>query len=170
MDIMVTNNQNQLTTGFESSGTGTAEDNFNTHSIYYYNGKETKYVAVKQNDSIVFAGTSSERFINDFFSGVIPKQMFNLAVTAINNRTKERNLARLSEQLALGAISDEDYERELSLNEEKYVIKCDVNPSIFELKMALEISTAVLDVNDTDDLSVLFSFDESKLQSSITER
>ncbi len=96
--------------------------------------------------------------------GEIPQRFIDLVVNAINNRTRERNFSRLGEQLASGEITEEEYERALDENEDDYVIKCDVKPSEMDIKMAASLAPKIMDLEDTDDLAVLFSFDESEIR------
>lgn len=135
-----------------------------TINMFSYSCGETKYVAVSSQGSVAFAGTTNDSNLRDFFSGISINRIFSLLVTAINNRTRERNFARLSEQLALEEISEKEYDEEIEMHEDLYVIKCDQKPSILELRTAMQIAPNILDVKDVDDFSVLFSFDEESLQ------
>ena len=96
--------------------------------------------------------------------GEIPQKLIELAVRAINNRTRERNFSRLGEQLASGEITEEDYDCAIDEHEEEYVIKCDIKPSEMDIKMAATLAPQIMDVEDIDDLAVLFSFDESVIR------
>lgn len=131
---------------------------------FCYFSQQTKYIAVANNGTVTFQGETKESTFGDFMTGVISNKFIKMAVTAIKNRTRERNFARLSEQLALGEITEAEYEEELENNEDRYVIQCNQKPSSYELKSALLIANELDDVKDTDDLSVLFSFDETEIQ------
>lgn len=45
-----------------------------------------------------------------------------LLMRALNNRTRERNYANICLMLAEGQISEEEFEREISTNENRYVV------------------------------------------------
>lgn len=101
--------------------------------------------------------------------GDIPQRIVDLMVKAINNRTRERNFTRLSEQLALGEISEDEFNRAIDEREEEYVIKCDIKPSEMDMKVAAYLAPQLMDVEDTDDLAVLFSFDEMVIRQFLKE-
>lgn len=136
----------------------------NSFSVFEYHGSDTQYVAVCQQDDTYFAGHTTKAVLSSWIMGEIPQRLVDLAVKAINNRTRERNFSRLGEQLALGEISEEEYDRVLEEQEDDYVIRCDVKPSETDIKMAVSLASQVMDVEDTDDLAVLFSFDESVIK------
>lgn len=132
----------------------------------YYSSKEGQYFAMRDDEETTVIGRfKNQSSVWSIFSDELPKRVFKLAIDAINNRTRERNFARLNGNLALGIISEEEFDEELISNEDKYVVKCDKKPTELEIKASLQLASEVMDVNDTDDLSVLFSFDETALSS-----
>lgn len=133
-------------------------------SIIQYTDRDTQYVAVQNNEDTFFAGHTTNGVLSNWIMGEIPQRIVDLAINAINNRTKERNFSRLGEKLALGEISEAEYDSLLQENEDEYVIKCNIKPSELDLKYAVLLAPKVMDVNDTDDLAVLFSFDESEIR------
>lgn len=124
-----------------------------TRMLSYHTGANTYFAGYTRNDTI-----------KGWLNGDIPNRIVDLAVRAINNRTRERNVARLGESFALGEISDEEYDRIIDENEDNYIIKCNAIPTETELKIASYMASKLMDVNDTDDLAVLFSFDESSIK------
>ncbi len=132
----------------------------------YYSSKDGQYFAMRDDEETTVIGRfKNHSSVWNFFSDELPKRVFGLAIKAINNRTRERNFARLNNNLSMGIISEAEYDEELTNNEDKYVVKCDNKPTEFEIKASLQIASEVIDVEDTDDLSVLFSFDETALSS-----
>ena len=101
--------------------------------------------------------------------GDVSQRIVDLAINAINNRTKERNFSRLGEKLALGEITEDEYDKVLLEHEDEFVIKCDIKPSELDMKYAVQLASKLMDVKDTDDLSVLFSFDESVIKHYLEE-
>ena len=136
----------------------------NSFSVIKFRGADTQYVAVCKENETYFAGHTTKGILSSWIMGEIPQRFIDLVVNAINNRTRERNFSRLGEQLASGEITEEEYERALDENEDDYVIKCDVKPSEMDIKMAASLAPKIMDLEDTDDLAVLFSFDESEIR------
>lgn len=135
-----------------------------TFSILEYVGPDTQYIAVQNQEDTFFAGHTTKGVLSSWIMGDIPQRVIELAARAINNRTRERNFYRLGEQLALGEISEEEYDSTLDEHEDEYVIKCDVKPTEMDMKVAAHLAPKIMDVEDTDDLAVLFSFDESEIK------
>lgn len=133
-------------------------------SVFEYNGAGTQYFAICREGNTVFAGHTTDSALTGWVMGEIPQRLLELAANAINNRTRERNFFRLSEQLSSGEITEDEYDLELDEREDEYVIKCNVKPSMLDLKIAASLAPRLMDVEDTDDLSVLFSFDESVIK------
>lgn len=140
-----------------------------TCTVFEYRGAETQYIAVCNQEDTYFAGHTTKGVLSSWIMGDIPQRIIELAVNAINNRTRERNFFRLGEQLALGEISEEEYDRTLDLNEDEYVIKCDIKPSEMDMIVASHLAPRIMDVEDTDDLAVLFSFDETVIRNYLEE-
>ena len=134
-----------------------------------YMDKDTQYVAVRNHEDTYFAGHTTKGVLSSWIMGEVPQRIVDLAINAINNRTKERNFFRLGEKLALGEITEDEYDNTLLEHEDEYVIKCDIKPSELDMKYAVQLASRLMDVNDTDDLSVLFSFDESAIKHYLEE-
>lgn len=133
-------------------------------ACYYYSSKDGQYFAMRDDEeTTVISRFKNQSSVWNIITGELPRRIIGLAVQAINNRTRERNFARLNSNLAMGIISEKEFDEELSNNEDKYVVKCDKMPTEPEIKASLQLASEIMDVNDTDDLSVLFSFNESAL-------
>lgn len=82
-------------------------------------------------------------------------------ISAVNNRTRERNYYILYSRLADGEISDEDFDRLLDENPDNYVVNTFNSPSIEEFEEAWALSKQILNVDSVGDVEILFSFDEN---------
>lgn len=133
-------------------------------SVVEYISHDTQYIAVRNQEDTYFAGHTTKGVLSSWIMGDIPQRVVELAISAINNRTKERNFSRLGEKLASGEISEEEYDRALQEHEDEYVIKCNIKPTEMDMRLAAHLAPKLMDVEDTDDLAVLFSFDESEIR------
>lgn len=133
-------------------------------SVVEYFGRDTQYIAVRNQEDTFFAGHTTKGVLSSWIMGDIPQRTVELAINAINNRTRERNFSRLGEKLASGEISEDEYDRTLQEHEDEYVIKCNIKPSEMDMRLAAHLAPRLMDVDDTDDLAVLFSFDESEIR------
>ena len=118
----------------------------------------------QQSKSItIFAGVSKNNSFIDRFTGKSFQKPYELLIKAINNRTVERDYFRLYSELASGIISEEDFNKELDENEDNYVIQNDIIPTMEELKIAIMLVQEIKDVNTSEDLSSLFSFNSIEI-------
>ena len=76
----------------------------------------------------------------------------------INNRTIERNYFRLYGDLLSGDISEQEFQQEIEEHESDYVLENNIIPSEEDIKLAIQLSEHVKDVQSSEDLSSLFSF------------
>lgn len=90
------------------------------------------------------------------------KDVFELLLRAVNNRTKERNYFRLYCEMLEETISEDEFNKELDENESNYVLDGDEEPTEDKMRIALGLSTMIKDVNTSEDISSLFSFDSTK--------
>lgn len=148
-----------------SSGTQCSGQTSDSLTYYVYTSNAGKCVAIQNSEDItVYGKFKNSSSIWNVFSGELHERYIRLAIEAINNRTRERNFARLNNNLAIGLITEEEFDQELNEHEDQYVIKCNKIPSEFDLKASLQLCKEIMDVNDTDEMSMLFSFDESTLK------
>ncbi|MDE5570930.1 MAG: hypothetical protein K2I86_02590 [Prevotella sp.] len=122
--------------------------------------QDGNFIAVSQEDSnnIAFAGVGSETVINRMM-GLDMDNLMELLVRAVNNRTRQRNYFRLYGQMLEKEISEEDFYQKIEENEDDYVIEELEKPSKERLLQALHLSRKIKNVNSSEDLSDLFSFD-----------
>lgn len=95
--------------------------------------------------------------------GVVPNSVVELLIKAVNNRTVERNYFRLYGEMVDGTISEDEFNREIEKNESEYVLSGEERPDEQTLITALLLSRHIKDVNNSEDLSSLFSFDSVKV-------
>lgn len=123
------------------------------------------------NELLIFFRTDANRSGNVPFAGIsksiepvvdifTPKkdEAIRLLLKAVNNRTIQRNYFRLYSELMDNTISEEEFDKELEENESNYVVEGNEDPSEETLSMALSLSRQIMDINNIDDLSSLFSF------------
>lgn len=110
-------------------------------------------------NSGVFIGSYKGDSFTTILNSIIPENVLNLLVRAINNRTVERNYFRLYSQFLEGNLSEEAFEKEIELHEEDYVITTEKKPQIEDVRAILRIADKIKDLSSSSDLSLLFSFD-----------
>lgn len=110
-------------------------------------------------NSGVFIGSYKGDSFTTILNSIIPENVLNLLVRAINNRTVERNYFRLYSQFLEGNLSEEAFDKEIELHEEDYVITTEKKPQIEDVRAILRIADKIKDLNSSSDLSLLFSFD-----------
>lgn len=114
------------------------------------------------NDGVtIFAGVSKNNAFFEFLNGGIAGKMHDLFIRAINNRTIERNYFRLYIDLLEDVITEEEFNKELEEHEDDYVIQNDIYPSKEDLELALRLSDSIKDVQSSEDISSLFSFNST---------
>ena len=118
------------------------------------------FVAVKQsdNDNVFFAGISQGSSVISRIVGADFSEMVELLTRAVNNRTRQRNYFRLHNYLLEGVISEDDFYREIEEKEDEYVVEEKETPSPERLRYAMILSQGIKDVQNSEDLSSLFSF------------
>ena len=142
------------------NSSGNATENIPV-STFYLIGTDTHMIASQCANVVAFTGvTSTERFETTIF-GAVP--VVNMLIEAVNNRTRERNYFRKYSELLEGIITDEEFDKELVDNEEEYVVSSHIKPSTEELTIALQLADRIKDVENTEDLASLFSFDSTHL-------
>lgn len=149
----------------DSFSSTSQQDNENTSYQIRVLSNSLELNVIRTEVETEFSGKVKNDILMELFSSQVPVSILNLAITAINNRTRERNFARLIGQLSMGIISEEEFDKEIKDNAEKYVVKCNIKPSPIEISNALKLSKEIIDVDDTNDFSVLYSFDESQINS-----
>ena len=82
---------------------------------------------------------------------------------AINNRTRERNYANICLRLAYGEITEEEFEKEIMNNEDRYVISFDDQTPEEGIMIASRLTKNILDVDTEDDFRELFSISSASM-------
>lgn len=139
----------------------------NTTTIYTaYKNDGSSVIAIQDNnkDRVAFAGIANKA---RFFSINTADRLKELMTRAINNRTRERNYFKLYCDMLGGIITEDEFDREIEQNEDKYIIKQDCDASIEDIEVALEVSPSIMDVKSPDDMAEIFSFSEKSMQKSI---
>ena len=96
--------------------------------------------------------------LKEIFNGGLPQKIYDFLIRAINNRTIERNYFRLYGDLLSGDISEQEFQQEIEEHESDYVLENNIIPSEEDIKLAIQLSEHVKDVQSSEDLSSLFSF------------
>lgn len=139
----------------------------NTTTIYTaYQNDGSSVIAIQDNnkDRVTFAGVANKA---RFFSISTADRLKELMTRAINNRTRERNYFKLYCDMLGGNITEDEFDKEIEQNEDKYIIKQDCDASIEDIEVALEVSPSIMDVKSPDDMAEIFSFSEKSMQKSI---
>ena len=133
--------------------------------------KSYSTTVLKKGNGIVVS-VSNERVTT--FAGVVRNEVFfvdgitdnikELLMTAVNNRTRERNYFKNYVELLEGTISDEDFDKAIEDNEDDYVIQEDKEPTLEDVRCVLEMAPELKDVDSVEDLASLFSFKPNSMQ------
>ena len=90
-------------------------------------------------------------------------QGIDLLIRAFNNRTRQYNFFKLYSDLLDGSISEDEYDRELDENEDKYVIPEPKETSPSDIEIAYYLSERMDGVDSTEDFTSLFSISDNSL-------
>lgn len=123
-------------------------------------------MSVSNEQVTTFAGVVRNEMF--FVDGLVGK-MTNLLITAVNNRTRERNYFKKYVEMLEGVISDEEFDKAIEDHEDEYVIPEDKEPTMEEIQCALEVASSLKDVNSVEDLESLFSFKPDSMQKCLTK-
>lgn len=120
-----------------------------------------------KSDGVSVVAASNEVYTS--FVGIATNEGFNrnfndepvkLLITAVNNRTKERNYFQLLSKYLGNEITEDEFEKEIENNESIYVIDPSVNPTKSQLRNAAILSKSIIGIESIDDFMSLFSFSE----------
>lgn len=139
----------------------------NTTTIYTIcqpDGSSVVAVQEDNRDRIVITGTVNKAM---FFNISTADRLKELMTRAINNRTRERNYFKLYCDMLDGSITEEEFDKEIEENEDRYVIKQNQDASVEDMEVALEVSPLLMDVKSPDDMAEVFSFSEKSMQKCI---
>lgn len=99
-----------------------------------------------------------------------PEKALNLLVTAVNNRTRERNYFKKYCELLDNEISEEDFDNEISENEDEYVVPAGIDAPTEDVQAALCLSPLLKGIDSTDDFISLFSFTDKSVERCIESK
>lgn len=123
-------------------------------SLKYSTGEHEAYAKTSPGYSIIDGMQNVYKDLND---------MIEMLIRAVNNRTIERNYFKLNCDLLSGNISEEDFNKTIDNNIDDYVIDSDIVPNINELEKALLLAKDIKDVENSEDLSSLFSYNSIEI-------
>lgn len=123
--------------------------------------KDGAFVALQQDDNgnVVFSGVSEGMSVINRMIGTDYSEMLELMTRAVNNRTRQRNYFQLQNFMLEGIISEEEFYKRIEENEDDFVVEEMEQPSLERVYDALLLSHKIKDVNNSEDLATLFSFD-----------
>lgn len=111
----------------------------------------------------IFTGIAENNTFKEIFNEGLPQKIYDFLIRAINNRTIERNYFRLYGDLLSGDISEQEFQQEIEEHESDYVIENNIIPSEEDIKLAIRLSEDIKDVQSSEDISSLFSFNSIAL-------
>lgn len=133
------------------------------------NGDTFTAVAIIGPEKTVFAGVATTSSFTTTFVQT-DNRLTDLLITAVNNRTRERNYFRKYCELLEGQLSDEAFDKEIEENRDEYVVSLGKEADLTDINLALKISPYLKDVQDPDDMATLFSFSRKSMQKSIEQK
>ena len=158
------------------------KNEINTKSGYYHN-KDSEIITIHNENCVsvtVKHKVADSRYelhqtvslsTNDVFkkvlSGEAYKEANEMLITAVNNRTKERDYFRLYCELLDGSITEEEFMEILDNNEHDFIVDEDLEPSVSEISLALRLAKRLRGVESINDLSALFSFNPDSLEKAV---
>ena len=123
--------------------------------------EDMKVAAINNGKMTFFLGiTTDSNALNKIYT---IDRTTELLIRAVNNRTRERNYFRKCVELLQGFISEEDFDKEITNNEDDYVIIEDQEADLNDMGLACFVSQKIKDVNDANDMLSLFSFSHESL-------
>lgn len=137
-------------------------------SVSMIDNDRISMIAVSDGIHTAFAGVADNKETD--FIMYSAEKAFNLLVTAVNNRTRERNYFKKYSEFLDNEISEDDFDNEIDNNEDDYVVPAGIDASIDDVKMALHIAPLLKGIHSTDDFTSLFSFTDKSVQKCIESK
>lgn len=132
-------------------------------------GNEPTKMFVLKSDGIQMAAVSGQTktsFVgvadNDVFQKSFAESKTKLLLTAVNNRTRERNYFQLYSRLLDNEITEDEFDAEIDDHPDLYVVDTSVVPTKYDLTEAGKLAKCILCVDTPDDFLSLFSFSEDE--------
>ena len=129
-----------------------------------FNVNQWHIVVQEHKDITHFEGVGPTESVQRIVTRIVyVDRLSELLIRAVNNRTRERNYFKKLVDLFQNEITEEEFDKEIEENENEYVITTNEIPTREDLALACEISKHIKDVEDVDDLSALFSFNQESM-------
>ncbi|MDR2816536.1 MAG: hypothetical protein LBB62_07535 [Proteiniphilum sp.] len=112
---------------------------------------------------ISFSYSNDNEYV-DIISGKSYEEALNMMIKAVNNRTRERNYFKLYINLLDGSMTDEEFDQEIEVNENNYIVNETEMANLHRVSLALQLSKHIMNVDSINDLSSLFSFNPNSLE------
>ena len=132
-------------------------------TISYSFSSNHRLVAVSDKNTTVFGGVAK----NELVFNPQKSKVLDLVLRAFNNRTREKNYLSKCCELLDGFITEEEFEKEITENEYKYVIPEGKPASIDDIQEALTISKDMMGIDTVDEFAELFSIDQESITKSL---
>ena len=142
-------------------------------TIFTYRSTDGNVIIMGAHDEnegkTVFSGSAMNNTFKEIFNGGLNQKVCEFLFRAINNRTIERNYFRLYSDFLSGTISEQNFQQEIEDNESDYVIENNITPTIEDIRLALQLSEHIKDVQSSEDISSLFSFNSIEIDKLLTK-
>lgn len=135
-----------------------AETSYTITTIATSNNQDESVPSNNNNYKVFFGVTNDDHFIEKVIAGNLFPQVVEMLIDAVNNRTIERDYFRLYNSLLSGEISEEEFDKEIDSNPDKYVLDGHIVPTREHVALAVELSQRIKEVSNSEDLASLFSF------------
>lgn len=96
----------------------------------------------------------------DLITGEHYGDAIDLLITAVNNRTRERNFFKLYCDLLDQSITEEEFNEIIDNDEDNYIVSENENPEQERVSLALNLSKRIKNINSINDFSSIFSFNQ----------
>jgi hypothetical protein len=90
--------------------------------------------------------------------------VIKLLLTAVNNRTIERDYFKLYCEMLDSSITEEEFDEIIASNGNDYIVNETDEPDENQIKAALQLANHIKGVNSVNDFTSLFSFSIKKLE------
>ena len=124
------------------------------------NGDDFVVANVGETQTIFAGRIKTETFFNGS-NNIEFNEVVDMLIDAVNNRTRERNYFKKYSELLEETITEDEFDSEIEKNEDDYVVGSHIKPTPRQLQHALKLIQRIKDVESTEDLSSLFSFNTS---------
>ena len=123
-------------------------------------------IATTENNKLnCFQGILTPRFRNWFSSFSSHEAKEDLYVTALDNLLKKVDYLHLTMQLDQNLIEEDEFDKELEENEDKYLIKINNNFNSIDMQLIMSITNKLKNRKfSSDEISEIFSVDIDKIE------